>query len=46
MVRNTAQFQRTAECRENYLRSCEAKGGDLATVAGEVRKEFSLDYSI
>lgn len=46
MVRNTAAAQSTPFYRENYLRSCESKGGDLAKIAGEVRKEFPVDYCI
>jgi hypothetical protein len=39
-VRNTAQSQETAECRENYLKSCENHGGELAKIAEQVRKEL------
>jgi hypothetical protein len=35
-----AASQATPECRENFFRSCEAHGGELATVAGEVRLTY------
>lgn len=38
-VRENARSQATPQNRENYFRSCEAHGGDLATVVAVVRKE-------
>jgi hypothetical protein len=40
-VRENARCQATAECRENYFRSCEAHAGDMLEVVAVVRKEFS-----
>lgn len=39
-VRLNTAAQSTPECRENYLKSCEVHGGDLAIIAQEVRKEY------
>ena len=39
-VRVNSKAQVDAKRRENYFRSCEAHGGDLALVVSEVRKEF------
>ena len=39
-VRDTAKAQSSDVHRENYLRSCEAHGGELAIIADKVRKEF------
>ena len=36
-ILENASCQATVECRENYLRSCEAHGGESAEVAAEVR---------
>lgn len=40
-VRANAKTQANAVCRENYFKSCEAHGGELAEIAGIVRKEFN-----
>jgi len=37
IVKETASTQATPENRENYFKSCEAHGGDLADVVREVR---------
>ena len=37
-ILENAECQATEECRENYLKSCEAHGGESAEVAAEVRK--------
>jgi len=34
----SAREQISPECRENYLKSCEAHGGELAVIAGQVRE--------
>ena len=39
-ILENASCQATEECRENYLRSCEAHGGESMEVAQEVRKVF------
>ena len=39
-VLENASNQATDECRENYLRSCEAHGGESAEVAVEVRQHL------
>ena len=39
-VRENARCQVDAAHRENYFRSCEAHGGDLAEVVAAVRKEM------
>ena len=41
-VREGARTQATPECRDNYLRSCEAHGGDMMEVVATVRKEMNL----
>ena len=46
LVRKNAHFQSSPECRENYFRSCEKHGGELAEIAVFVRNEFPLDYQI
>jgi len=40
-VTENATCQSTTECRENYFRSCEAHGPELAEVVAEVRKRFT-----
>lgn len=40
-VRATAAEQSTPEYRENYLRSCEAHGGDMIEIVAQVRKEIA-----
>jgi hypothetical protein len=40
-VTENATCQATPECRENYFKSCEAHGGELAEVVAEVRKRFT-----
>ena len=44
-VRENAIIQCSEECRENYFRSCEAHGGELAIVASEIRLELK-NYEI
>ena len=41
-VQVNARSQANDEHRENYFRSCEAHGGDLAEVVAVVRKEYSV----
>jgi len=38
-VRTNAYAQATTECMENYLKSCEAHGGDMAEVVKQFRAE-------
>lgn len=38
-VRKNVGEQATPECAENYLKSCEAHGGDMAEVVKVVRAE-------
>ena len=38
-VRTNAYAQATTECMENYLKSCEAHGGDMAEVVKMFREE-------
>ena len=40
-ILENASCQATEEHRENYLRSCEAHGGESAEVAAEVRLRLS-----
>lgn len=40
IVQASAKAQATAECLENYLRSCEAHSGDTAEAAKIVRGEM------
>lgn len=40
-VRENARVQATPENRENFFRSCEAHGGELAEIVAEVRREFN-----
>jgi hypothetical protein len=40
IVTEAAAVQSTPECRENYFRSCEAHGEELAEVVAEVRKLY------
>jgi hypothetical protein len=49
MFRNIRQYaaeQSTPEHRENYFRSCEAHGSDLANVIAQVRKEYETPVSV
>jgi len=39
-ILENASCQATEEYRENYLRSCEAHGGESAEVAAEVRQHL------
>jgi hypothetical protein len=39
-VRENARHQIDSTHRENYFRSCEAHGGELAEIVAVVRKEF------
>jgi hypothetical protein len=39
-VRKNARNQSTAECRENYFKSCESHGVELTEIVSVVRKEF------
>jgi hypothetical protein len=41
IVMEAAALQATPENRENYLRSCEAHGPDLADVVAEVRRRLT-----
>ena len=41
-VREGARSQVTAECRDNYLRSCENHGGDMIEVVATVRQELNI----
>jgi len=41
VVRDSTSIQANFGCRENYLRSCEAHGGETAEAAKIVRQEFS-----
>lgn len=41
-VRKNACEQATPECVENYLKSCEAHGGDLAEVVKKYREETTV----
>lgn len=43
-VRSSAAEQSTPEYRENYFRSCEAHGGELAEVVAIVRKEYETNH--
>ena len=43
-VRENARNQSTPECRENYLRSCESHGGELAEIVAIVRRELTGIY--
>ena len=40
-VTENTNCQATSECRENYFKSCEAHGPELAEVVVEVRKRFT-----
>lgn len=42
-VRENASVQLFPENVENYFRSCEAHGGELAEVVAVIRKEYTLD---
>lgn len=39
-VTSNAKNQATAEHRLNYFKSCETHGGDLATVAAEIKSKL------
>lgn len=41
IVTENARLQATSENRENYFKSCEAHGPDLADVVTEVRSIFN-----
>ncbi len=41
-VRDNSMAQSAPQFQENYFRSCEAHGGELAEVVAQIRKEFWL----
>jgi hypothetical protein len=40
-VRETVRELTNPTCRENYLRSCENHGGELAVIVQQVRQELN-----
>ena len=41
IVLENAHAQSSAEHRENYFKSCEQRGPELALVVAEIRKQFN-----
>ena len=43
-VINNAKSQSTLECRNNYLKACEAHGGELAEVVKELKTTMMNNF--